>query len=144
MFLSLSPDPTLTVEAIVAALMGKPHAAEWWWVAHWLGVPSSVRDSISASHSTSEEQTKALAEYFISTLPAPSWSTLAGPLYWKEEKAALQAVSSHLQREDGTLACGGGWIHVHTVQCMYTQVCVDVCIRYTNQVHGIREYGKSQ
>ena len=124
--LSLSPDPTLTVEAVAAAL--QTVRDYWVGVAVELGVPDSIHVHllISASHSTDEEQKKALAEYFISTLPAPSWSTLAGALYYRKEKAALQAVSSHLQREDGTLACGGGWIHVHTVQCMYTQ-CVLRC-----------------
>ena len=121
--LSLSPDPTLTVEAVAAALQTVRY---WEVVAGWLGVPVPIRHSISASHSTDEDRNKALAEYFISTLHAPSWSTLAGVLYYEEEEAALQAVSSHLQREDGTLACGGGWIHVHTVQCMYTQ-CVLRC-----------------
>ena len=123
MFLSLSPDPTLTVEAVAAVLQTME---DWEVVAVWLGVPGPILVSISDSHSTAEEQKKALAEYFISALPAPSWSTLAGALYYREDEAALQAVSSHLQREDGTLACGGGWIHVHTVQCMYTQ-CVLRC-----------------
>ena len=122
--LSLSPDPTLTVEAVAAALLQTVRG--WLGVAGWLGVPDSILVSISDSHSTAEEQKKALAEHFISTLPAPSWSTLAEALFYMEEEAALQAASSHLQREDGTLACGGGWIHVHTVQCMYTQ-CVLRC-----------------
>ena len=134
--LSLSPDPTLTVEAVAAALQTVRY---WWGVAVELGVPGSIRHSITASHSTAEEQKKALAEYFISTLPAPSWSTLAGALYFWEDEAALQAVSSHLQREDGTLACGGGWIYVHTVQCTYTQCVlrcgVDTPIKY--RVYGV-------
>ena len=107
--LSLSPDPTLTVEAVAAALQTVGY---WEGVAVRLEVPGSIRVSISASQSTAEEQIKALAEYFISTLPSPSWSTLAGALYYKGEGAALQAISSHLQREDGTIACGGGWIHI--------------------------------
>ena len=120
---SLSPDPTLTVEAVAATLQT---VGDWKWVAGWLRMPLSIQRSIRASHSTAEEQKKALAEYFISALPAPSWSTLAGALYCYKEESALQAVRSHLQREDGMLACGGGWIHVHTVQCMYTQ-CVLRC-----------------
>ena len=116
--LSLSPDPTLTVEAVAAALQT---VRNWEGVTDLLGVPGSIEHSIADSHSAAEEQIKALAEYFISTLPAPSWSTLARVLYYKELEGALQAVSSHLQREDGTLACSGGWIHVHTV-------CVEVCI----------------
>ena len=121
--LSLSPDPTLTVEAVAAALQT---VGDWRGVALWLEVPDSIRYSIRDSHSTAEEQKKALAQYFTSTLPAASWSLLAGALYWCKEEAVLQAVSSHLQREDGTLACGGGWIHVHT-QCMCKQ-CMLRCV----------------
>ena len=55
------------------------------------------------------------------SLYTPLWCSLAGAFYRCEERAALQAVSSHLQREDGMLACGGGWIHVHShcTQSMY-------------------------
>ena len=96
---SLSPDPTLTVEAVAAALQT---VKEWWRIAEWLEVPYSIQHSIRASHSTDGERKKALAEYFINTLPAPSWRSLAGALSCCEDTAALQAVSSHLQREDGT------------------------------------------
>ena len=121
--LSLSPDSTLTVEAVAAALQT---VGDWRAVAHWLEVPGSIRASIRASHSTAEEQKKALAQYFTNALPAASWSLLAGALYCYKEEAAVQAVSSHLQREDSTLACGGGWIHVHT-QCMCKQ-CMLRCV----------------
>ena len=100
--LSLSPDPTLTVEAVAAALQTVNLSGDWKDLADYLAVPYSIRDSVT--HSTAEEQNKELAKYFISLHPAPSWSTLAGALYYSEEEAAIQAVSSHLQREDGTLA----------------------------------------
>ena len=73
----------------------------WYWLGHWLDVPDPVRDVIRDSNRGDRECKTALAEYFVSSVPGASWTTLAGALYHQEESAALLAVGRHLKEEKG-------------------------------------------
>ena len=64
-----------------------------------LGVPRSKQDEIRQHH----PQQVSLASYCVAFLPRFSWSTLAGALYYCEEKAALQAARRYIKREEGKL-----------------------------------------
>ena len=94
----LSPDPTLTVASVTAVMES---VGDWYGLGLWLDVPRPVRDVIRGSHRGDRECKTALAEYFVSSVPGASWTTLAGALYHKEESAALLAVGRHLKEEKG-------------------------------------------
>ena len=64
-------------------------------------MPEPVRDVIRDSHRGDRECKTALAEYFVSSMPGASWTTLACALYHEEESAALLAVGRHLKEEKG-------------------------------------------
>ena len=64
-----------------------------------LGVPVAVCEEIrySADYQTEEEKKKAMLLYYLYTMPQPSWQTVAGALYNKEEVTALEAVKVFLK-----------------------------------------------
>ena len=94
----LSPDPTLTVASVTAVLES---VGDWYGLGDWLDVPRPVLDMIRGSDRGDRECEIALAEYFVSSMPGASWTTLAGALYHEEESAALLAVGRHLKEEKG-------------------------------------------
>ena len=85
--------------ASVTAVMKS--VGNWYGLGHWLVVPLPVRDVIRDSHRGDRECKTALAEYFVSSVPGASWTTLAGALCHEEESAALLAVGRHLKEEKG-------------------------------------------
>ena len=73
----------------------------WYELGQWLGVPRPVRVVIRRSHRGDRARKAALTEYFVSSVPGASWTTLAGALYYGEQSAALLAVGRHLKEEKG-------------------------------------------
>ena len=57
--------------------------------------------SASADYQTEEEQKKAVLLYYLDTVPQPSWQTVAGALYGREEVTALEAVKVFLKHTPG-------------------------------------------
>ena len=99
--LPLSPDLTLTVASVTAALES---VGDWDGLSRWLGVPLPVRDVIRDSHRGDRECKAALSEYFVNSMPGASWATVADALYCCEERKVLQAVRKHLKEGKGL--CG--------------------------------------
>ena len=73
---------------------------DWYGLGHYhdgLGVPPSVLEEIRASTDyKTEEEKKALLQYFLKNVPMASWQTVAGALHRREEKKALQMVQPFL------------------------------------------------
>ena len=61
-----------------------------------LGVPKAVHDQIrkNTAYKTEEDKKEALLQYFLKYVPMASWQRVAGALYWREEKTALEAVKA--------------------------------------------------
>ena len=55
-------------------------------------VCDEIRDSIV--YQTVDEKKEALLLYYLYTMPMASWPSVAGALYMREEKTALQAVKN--------------------------------------------------
>ena len=73
-----------------------------WEVGSQLGVPISKRKEIREKYSTEKEQSCAYGEYWVNTLWDASWEELAGVLYYREEKTALEeVVGKYLQTSRG-------------------------------------------
>ena len=51
----------------------------------------------STAYKTEEEKKEALLLYYLSTMPMPSWPSVAGVLHYNEEKTALRAVKNFLK-----------------------------------------------
>ena len=64
-----------------------------------LGVPCAVCDEIrdSMAYQTEEEKKEVLLLYYLHNVPMASWQSVAGALYYREEKTALQAVKVFLK-----------------------------------------------
>ena len=99
-------DPTLTINNLLQALAS---VHDWHYPGcggghgDGLGVPDAVCNEIrySADYQTEEEKKKAMLLYYLHTVPQPSWQTVAGALYGKEEVTALEAVKVFLKRTPG-------------------------------------------
>lgn len=66
-----------------------------------LGVPYVVLNKISATHQTAEDAKTAVLKYFLYNVSMASWQRVAGALYWREEKRALQAAKTFLTAPKG-------------------------------------------
>ena len=101
-------DPTLTINNLLQALAS---VHDWhslgcgdvYVVCIGLGVPVAVCDEIrdSADYQTVEEKKSAMFLYYLRTVPQPSWQTVAGALYGREEVTALEAVKVFLKHTPG-------------------------------------------
>ena len=100
-------DPTLTSNNLLQALAS---VHDWYTLGcgvyvggNGLGVPDAVCDEIvdSADYQTEEEKKKAMLLYYLHTMPQPSWQTVAGALYRREEVTALEAVKVFLKHTPG-------------------------------------------
>ena len=100
-------DPTLTINNLLQALASVHnwHSLGWGgtYIGGGLGVPYAVCDEIrdSADYQTEEEKKKAMLLYYLHTVPQPSWQTVAGALYRREEVIALEAVKVFLKHTPG-------------------------------------------
>ena len=99
-------DPTLTINNLLQALA----SVDGWFslgcgnvYGDGLGIPGAVCHEIedSADYQTEEEKKKAMLLYYLRTVPQPSWQTVAGALYWREEVTALEAVKVFLKHTPG-------------------------------------------
>ena len=114
--LPLSPDATLTVASVTAVLESVTYKD---WLGYKLGVPEPVRLVIRDSHRGVRERKAAFSEYFVNSVPGASWTTLAGTLYYFEERKALQAVRKNLKEGKGLWGLCGN------------VVLLVVCVTYT-------------
>ena len=65
-----------------------------------MGIPWTIQEQIKENFSIIEDQKKAMAEYWVTTLHDASWITLAGVLYHVGELSALQEVKDKFLKED--------------------------------------------
>ena len=98
-------DPTLTSNNLLQALTS---VHDWYHLGRGggyggLGVPHFVCNEIrdSADYQTEEEKKEAMLLYYLHTVPQPSWQTVAGVLYRREEVTALEAVKVFLKHTPG-------------------------------------------
>lgn len=99
-------DPTLTVDNVNRVI--SETVKNWddgvyaYGLAGELLVPLTVQESIKKQYTSMELQKKALVNYWINFLFNASWATLAGALYFLDEKAALKiCVKEFLQMDQG-------------------------------------------
>ena len=99
-------DPTLTSNNLLQALASVHDWYDLGCGGHGgggLGVPSAVCNeiSLSANYQTVKEKKKAMLLYYLHTVPQPSWQTVAGALYRREEVTTLEAVKVFLKHTPG-------------------------------------------
>ncbi|CAI8051299.1 hypothetical protein GBAR_LOCUS28097, partial [Geodia barretti] len=88
-------DPTLTINNLRHITSS---VQDWYDLGNYdsgLGVPRPVLYEIRAQ-TVEEKKTKVLL-YFLHNVPMASWERVAGALYYKKEKRALQAVKEFLR-----------------------------------------------
>ncbi|CAI8051300.1 hypothetical protein GBAR_LOCUS28097, partial [Geodia barretti] len=91
----LCADPTLTINNLRHITSS---VQDWYDLGNYdsgLGVPRPVLYEIRAQ-TVEEKKTKVLL-YFLHNVPMASWERVAGALYYKKEKRALQAVKEFLR-----------------------------------------------
>ena len=76
-----------------------------WWddVADWIGIPYSKRRELQRQSSTTDQAKQACWDYWLHHHPAPSWTILAGGLYFWEEHGALEVLQMNYLK--GEYAC---------------------------------------
>ena len=82
---SLPTDTTITLRNICSTL---DTVQDWWRLGNLLGIPESKWGK------------QEMVNYFVTNIPA-SWQLLAGALYYRSERTALQKVTSYFQRQPG-------------------------------------------
>ena len=65
-------------------------------------MPHSRLDQIRKQYTSEEQRKAAMVKVWLDSSPSVSWVTLAGGLYHKEEKTALEEVKGYLQKQQGT------------------------------------------
>ena len=107
--LILNTDPTLTTDNVNKVI--SETVKTWddgvyaYGLAGELLVPLTVQESIKKQHTSVEFQKKALVNYWINFLFNASWATLAGALYFLDEKAALKiCVKEYLKVDQGIIS----------------------------------------
>ncbi len=85
----LCADITLTVDNVTRVVL---HTSKGWYgaLADSMAIPWVIQENIMESHSTVDEQIRAVVKYWVNTLHDASWITLAGVLYEREEHTAKQ------------------------------------------------------
>ena len=66
-----------------------------------LRVPQSVKSKIGEQSHSEEGRRNQLVNYWLRTSPYASWQWLSGWIYYYEEKSALSAVKTYVQRAPG-------------------------------------------
>ena len=72
-----------------------------------LAVPLAARNEIrhNPELQTEDDRKRALLCYYLHNVPMASWQSVAGALYWREERRALEAVKKFLTVSAGK-GCG--------------------------------------
>ena len=130
--LPLSPDLTLTVASVTAVLES---VGNWDGLGLLLGVPQPVLGVIRRSHHGDKECKAAFSEHFVNSVPGASWNTLAGSLYYCEERKALQAVGKHLKEGKGLCGLCGNINIAHCVYSMFMYRCLNACWQLLFLIH---------
>ena len=98
----LLPDPTLTLLNVSAAL---DTLRDWDYLSILLEISDKRCSLIESKHSTPDEHREAGLGLWLSISPHVSWQWLAGRLYYKEEKNALEAVMKYVCVPAGLSVC---------------------------------------
>ena len=78
----------------------------WDNVADWIGIPPSKRDELKSQNSTTDQAKQAYWDYWLHHHPAPSWTILAGGLYYWGEHGALEVLQmNYLKGEHACAVC---------------------------------------
>ena len=91
-----STDPSLSTENVFSVL---ETVRDWETVSVVLNVPGS-RQGISRKEFSDESlRRQAAVDWWLRYSPTASWTRLAGRLYYREERTALEAVSQYIHKE---------------------------------------------
>lgn len=94
----LPPDTTLTFLNVSIAL---GTLMDWDYLSILLGISGQRCSLIESQHSTPDQRREAVISWWLSISPHVSWKWLAGRLYHKEEKSALEAVMKYVHVPPG-------------------------------------------
>ena len=85
-----------------------------------LDVPLRRQNEIWQDNSCDAERRMAVVEWWLSFSPSASWTWLAGQLYYKEEKRALEVISELIPREEaGMLITPGLLLQLYNSQVIH-------------------------
>ena len=102
---SLSADSTLTINNLRTVTSSVSDLYDLGSYTYGLGVPPRVLNEISDNPAMTEEDKRTeVLLYFLRYVPMASWERVAGALYRRKEKRALQAVKEFLTASTGTSA----------------------------------------
>ena len=98
MCISISTDPTLTVEKVADVLekvkVDKRRQKVWGRVLTWKG--ESPVDQVYNSHSTEKENTLSCSDTYVNCYPDSSWEHLTSLLYIEDEMTAVDQARQFL------------------------------------------------
>ena len=70
-----------------------------------LSVPDSILYKIDVECSSHDEETSALANYVVTTIPGITWETIATALYRLDEERAVERTKPYLHIIPGESGC---------------------------------------
>ena len=92
----LSPEPSLTLNKLTAALEGLAEEVyDWEHLAFYLNIPSSKIEHIRAQFQSNKHRKEECLKEFVTNHPAPSWWVVAEALYiegWSRDDLAYHTV----------------------------------------------------
>ena len=92
--ITLSPDPTITVENVTQVL-NKIEGDKWSVMKGGL-IPSPLPEEIQRRYSTDADQIHGCADYYVNYHPNASWQRLTQGLYVRKEFAAARESKSFM------------------------------------------------
>ena len=92
--ITLSPDPTMTVENVTKVL--NKIEGDKWRVMGGLDIPRPLLEEIKRRYSTDADQIHACADYYVNYHPNASWQHLTWELYRRNELAAARESKSFM------------------------------------------------
>ena len=97
MHISFFLDSTLTADSVFRVVEAVSSEDKVFDV---LDVPLRRQNEIWQDNSCDAERRMAVVGWWLSFSPSASWTWLAGQLYYKEEKRALEIISEFIPREE--------------------------------------------
>ena len=96
-YYTLPPDPTLTLHNVTKVLA----TVKTDNLGYCLRVPRSKRVEINRTSSSDDQVKEGYMNYWLQCVPNPSWSLLAGWLYYMKETRSLERVMEYVQQQKG-------------------------------------------